>query len=691
MKHCFPRIQVLFILLVAGTYSLWAMGEPEPRPEPEIREVTMFTNGTSLVTVESEVTGSGILEVPVQQEELLDILKTLVVRDLDGGRILSAGFPASEPLQRSLSRLALDLSGNPGMEEMLRRAAGEEVTVHTRTGKVRGEILSVEAASSGSSVGNRPGGDSPLRTVVNLNGSRGLRRVDISSINRLEFHSAAIENDLETAARQLRTSSDNSGKTLRIAHEGEGSRRIQLTYLRPAPRWKSSYRLVVDNHESSGGEATLEGWSIVDNTGSRDWNNIQLNLSTANPVSFVMDLYSARYIDRPELSLPGNAAAEPPNERAMKQEMFASAPAMSESAIMDSRSAADRFSGSSVEPGAMATDRGSLGTLVEYEITRPVSVLSGSSAMVPILSETLAVDSYLSYTGGQNQSVYRAVEFELPQNLQLVSGPLALYDGDGFAGEALLPYTSGGESQSVEYALEQGLVVSEERSSGDGIIRTIIISDGYLRSELLQTRTTDYHISAETEIGTPLVIRHPVNSGWTLQSGTVISGPEEDEQNLEPSTRDEAQTRSFRLEPAQLNNSSLSTLRIREEQLISRRYELNSARQDLFLQLLSSSALSSEQRSVLNRLLEFRSTIDSLNDEARLLRNRRQRIYDEQQRISRNMENLDRESEIYRRYLEDLNDQEDNLVQIRRDLDRIDREIQQKRNQLENFISNIQL
>lgn len=669
---------------LAGAIPLWALGTQEPAVDPQVREITMFTNGTSLVSVETEVEGPGILEFPVRQDELLDILKTLVVRDLDGGRILSAGFPASEPLQRSLSRLALDLSGNPGMEEMLRRAAGQEVSVHTRMGKVRGEILSVEAGGL-----ETAGPAQPEGTVLNLNSSAGIRRVQLSSITRLEFQSAAIQNDLEQAARQLRSSSDNREKILRIAHEGEGTRRIRLTYLRPSPRWKSSYRLLVDNSVSPDKEARLEGWSIIENTGSRDWNGIQLNLSTANPVSFVMDLYSPRYINRPELSLPDEPTAKLPNEAEMKQEMFAAAPAMRDSMAIENRSAAESFSGSSVEAGARAADRGSLGTLVEYGISEPVSVLSGSSAMVPIISELLEVHSHLSYSGGGNQSVYRAVNFTLPESLQLVGGPLAIYDGSAFAGEALLPYIAGGSSHVVEYAVEPSLKISEERRIDDEIVSNVLISGGLIRSEVVQRRTLDYLIHNTAGIAKALRIRHRVNGGWTLESGTLIR--DGGEENLEPAPREEASSYEFRLEPDHISGNSLTTLKVTEEKVLSREYTLDSARQEVFVRLLSSSALSAQQRQVMNRLLEIRSGIDSLSDEALLLQNRRQRIYNEQQRISRNMENLDRESAIYQRYLRDLNEQENSLDEIRGNLDRIDGEIQEKRNELEDFIANLQI
>src|SRR5258708_22482402 len=60
-----------------------------------------------------------------------------------------------------------------------------------------------------------------------------------------------------------------------------------------------------------GGEPTLEGWAIVDNASGDDWNNVRLAVVSGKPVSFITQLYSPRYVQRPYAELAENQAAAP--------------------------------------------------------------------------------------------------------------------------------------------------------------------------------------------------------------------------------------------------------------------------------------------------------------------------------------------------------------------------------------------
>src|SRR5262249_7118187 len=77
------------------------------------------------------------------------------------------------------------------------------------------------------------------------------------------------------------------------------SHQLTAGYIIPAPVWKSSYRLLFPPQ----GQPTLEGWAIVNNTGSEDWINVRLAVVSGKPASFITQLYGPVWIQRPNAEL----------------------------------------------------------------------------------------------------------------------------------------------------------------------------------------------------------------------------------------------------------------------------------------------------------------------------------------------------------------------------------------------------
>src|SRR5207253_2704382 len=76
-----------------------------------------------------------------------------------------------------------------------------------------------------------------------------------------------------------------------------------------APVWKATYRILLGEE---GRPPTIQGWAVVDNTQDEDWENVQLSLIAGLPVSFVHDLYTPRYIRRPEVRVQETTGVLPP-------------------------------------------------------------------------------------------------------------------------------------------------------------------------------------------------------------------------------------------------------------------------------------------------------------------------------------------------------------------------------------------
>src|SRR5262249_57387323 len=80
-----------------------------------------------------------------------------------------------------------------------------------------------------------------------------------------------------------------------------------------APVWKATYRILLGEE---GGPPTVQGWAVVDNTQDEDWEGVELALVAGLPVSFRHDLYTPRFIRRPEVAVRETTGVLPPEVEA---------------------------------------------------------------------------------------------------------------------------------------------------------------------------------------------------------------------------------------------------------------------------------------------------------------------------------------------------------------------------------------
>src|SRR5947208_10103580 len=58
-----------------------------------------------------------------------DLIKSMVLRDQDGGHISTVSYDSNAPIERTLKSFAINLSSNPSFAQILTQARGERVEV----------------------------------------------------------------------------------------------------------------------------------------------------------------------------------------------------------------------------------------------------------------------------------------------------------------------------------------------------------------------------------------------------------------------------------------------------------------------------------------------------------------------------------------------------------------------------------
>src|SRR5262245_61711906 len=123
-----------FFLLLA----LPAAAQDEPKVELPLKQLVLFTSGVGYFQRDGEVNGSARLELQFDAKDVNDLLKSLVLRDFDGGSVASVTYASRDPVTKTLKSFAIDLTGDPALAQILAQARGEQVQVGALTGTIVG-------------------------------------------------------------------------------------------------------------------------------------------------------------------------------------------------------------------------------------------------------------------------------------------------------------------------------------------------------------------------------------------------------------------------------------------------------------------------------------------------------------------------------------------------------------------------
>src|SRR5690242_16250630 len=148
-----------------------------------VKEVVLYTSGVGYFEHFGTVKGNGFTELHFKTQQINDILKSLLLEDLDGGKVASVTYGSQEPLSHTLKSFQVDLSTAPPLNALLAQLRGASVTASLPQGQVTGKILSVEQKT-------KPAGDKQVIQVWVMNlllPSGSIRPVELDQISELKL------------------------------------------------------------------------------------------------------------------------------------------------------------------------------------------------------------------------------------------------------------------------------------------------------------------------------------------------------------------------------------------------------------------------------------------------------------------------------------------------------------------------
>ena len=79
-----------------------------------IGQVVLFSSGVGYFQREGSVEGDARVDLTFDVRDINDLIKSMVLRDLDGGVVSAVSYDSQAPVEKTLQSFAINLTGNPG-------------------------------------------------------------------------------------------------------------------------------------------------------------------------------------------------------------------------------------------------------------------------------------------------------------------------------------------------------------------------------------------------------------------------------------------------------------------------------------------------------------------------------------------------------------------------------------------------
>lgn len=286
--------------MIKSICVVWLVAGLLAAQELPVKRVVLYKNGVGYFEHVGKITGNQNVTIPFTTGQLNDVLKSLTVLDLNGGRIGGITYDSAAPKDRQMADLRLGTGEKATLTELLSGMRGAKLEVRSGTNVITGRLMSIERKTRIS------GGTTLEVDYLSLITDAGeLRTTELSPAFSVKLLEQGLAGKVGQYLDVLSSAREPDVRRMVVSTLGTGERSLFVSYVSEVPVWKTTYRIVLQK------KPLLQGWAIVDNVVGQDWVGVQMSLVAGAPQSFIQKLSQPYYARRPEVGLPANYAASP--------------------------------------------------------------------------------------------------------------------------------------------------------------------------------------------------------------------------------------------------------------------------------------------------------------------------------------------------------------------------------------------
>jgi len=648
-----------------------------------VRRMVLYKHGVGFIERGMKLTGKEPLKLSFKKSNMDDILKSLCIFDSGKGRVTGVSYETAEDVTRLLADKAITVPECEAMVGLMRQLKGYKVKILTVDKEYEGTVVGTQEEKKLTGQGQVL----EQENFVVLKDDKGkIRSLPINRIEDFEIMDPEAREDLDFYLGAVTSERKKNTKGVTIFLDGD-DHDISVSYITSMPSWRVSYRLAFDKKKT-----VLQAWGIIDNQMDEDLKDVALSLVAGKPISFIYDIYTPRYVQRPivreevrtvsapvELEAQTEALAtgmltteqkegeeecvDMPCDREMDMNGIAgkASPAKPKMKKADYGAFASTVAKTPASPEpsmdrsiAVATRTVEMGEFFKYDIQTPVTVKRGQSAMVPILQADVSCTKEHVYN---NQKMPRnpvvTMRIKNDTGAVLERGPILVLDEGTYVGEAILPYTTLASENHIAYSVDLGVIVNEKYDSGSNL-EIISIANYYFQKQYLEWKECEYEVQNKKKEPVDLVIEHP-KTEYKVDDKITQKPTEE--------------TESFYRWKFKVDPKTTSKFKVRE--LMQRTYqeEIRSQSVDTIKWYLDNNYINKKDFGDVKEIIDLQFQINDLANQSNEMQNEMDQITEEQDRLRENLQALGsstKEEKLRAKYVDKLDAQENRVEEIKK-------------------------
>jgi hypothetical protein len=662
-------------------HPIWLVGilaviavSPAAAAELALGRVVLSAGGVGQFEYGAEVDGAETLTLSVPLDQVNDVLKSLRIDD-PAGRPASVSLPGRQPLTEAFRILPFDQEALASADALLGALVGAEVKL-SGTG-ASGTILAVTAFET--ELPNNGGRVTRHRLTIVTPG--GIDSAVLEDAPQIDIVSAPLRAQIASALAAIAANHAQDRRTLTVALAPGGHRHVTLTTVVAVPVWKASYRMSTPA-PGQDGTARLDGWAVVENLSGQDWHDVDVTLTSGQPVLYRQPLYDALFAERPEAPVDvaarvtpqvdagGVAAATPPPPPAPAMAPLGAFAGQAAAAPATTVRRAARSKATSTEaetppePPPAESEQGA--TQVLFHLNAKVSARSGQSLLLPIVARDIKARRVALYQP-QTDARHPLVAYEITNDTgaALPPGLVTLYESDaggaqGYVGDARLPSVQPGETRLASFAVDLPVLIDADQRSETTTVDAHA-ARGELRLSLRERSVTTFRVATPSDWPRHLLIELERQEGYTLVE------PPANTAKLTPN--------AWRIE-RDVPPGKTTAFDVVFERPVLTVVTLGDETGTQLLALSTQGDLPDRVRAALKPLAALRADLDRKHDALHENAQKQAAIVTDQARVRANLGAVPANSEMQRNYLAQLAAQEKLLAALRADQEDLQHQVQ---------------
>jgi len=317
---------------------------------------------------------------------------------------------------------------------------------------------------------------------------------------------------------------------------------------------------------------------------------------------------------------------------------------------------------------AQATEAGEL---FQYTIDRPVSLARQKSALLPIVTEEIEGTKLSIYSERVHaKHPLNGVRLKNSTGLHLVQGPITVFDGGIYAGDARLENLAPGQDRLISYALDLKTEVVPQASNGQEEVVAASLRKGTLLVTRKAVEEKTYQVTNRDQKPKVVLIEHPLRLDWRLVAPA------------EPAER----TRDVYRFMVPVDPGKGARLHVSEDKQLQQTVRLIDSGPETIGFYVQAKQVSPRVKEALQQVVVFRNRADQTAAQRGRLDQRIKEITQEQGRIRENMARLAPNSELYNRYVSKLDQQESEIEKLRKEIETLKATEDKQKRELNDYL-----